>query len=124
MFDDFKYKHEYAMLVGRRLDLLTPEKGERWFEWVDAGLDRSDFDRRFRKNTGRDATDEDRTARRRYWQFEKLPWVRTHLEGRRRAFYQDMLASHGEPELADLNSRISSGWGGSAAPSPWMSFPV
>ena len=25
MFDDFKYKHEYAMLVGRRLDLLTPE---------------------------------------------------------------------------------------------------
>lgn len=26
LFDDFKYKHEYAMLVGRRLDLLTPQK--------------------------------------------------------------------------------------------------
>ena len=110
-FDDFMYKHEYAMLVGRRLGLLTPEEREQWFAWVDAGPDMSEFDARFRETQGRDPTAEDRADRLRYWQFNKLHCVRTHLEGDRQAFYQGMLDNHGEPELADLNSRISTGWG-------------
>ena len=114
LFDDFKYKHEYAMLVGRRLDLLMPEERERWFEWIDAGPDMAAFDTRFRKNTGRDPTPEERAARHEYWQLGKLHWVRAHLKDERRALYQEMLAVHGEPELADLNSRIRSGWGGTS----------
>jgi hypothetical protein len=31
LFDDYEYKHEYAMLVGRRLSLLIPEERETWF---------------------------------------------------------------------------------------------
>ena len=44
LFDDYEYKHEYAMLVGRRLGLLTPEERDTWFGWIDAGPDMSDFD--------------------------------------------------------------------------------
>ena len=112
LFDDVEYKHEYAMLIGRRLDLLTPEEREQWFEWVDEGPDMSGFDARFRESMGRDPTDEDRVGPMRYWRFEKLHCIRTHLEGQRRAFYEEMLADHGEPELADLNSRISGVWVG------------
>ncbi len=111
LFDDYQYKHEYAMLVGHRLNLLTTEERDTWFGWLEAGPDMSDFDENIKKGLGRDATDEDRQNRTHYWQFEKLHCVRKHLEGERRKFYENMLAQHGEPELADLNSRISSGWG-------------
>ncbi len=112
LFDDHRYKHEYAMLVGRRLDLLTPEDRATWFGWIDAGPDMSDFDQTFKERLGRDATDEDRQNRINYWKFKKMHWVRKHLEGERKKFYEDMLAKHGKPELADLNVRIDSGrWG-------------
>lgn len=105
LFDDHEYKHEYAMLVGRRLNMLTAEERETWFGWVDVGPDIESIEERL----GHDATDEERQNRKQYWQFEKLHWVRKYLEGQRQKFYEDMLAKNGEPELADLNARIS--WG-------------
>lgn len=111
LFEDYQYKHEYAMLVGRRLDLLTAEERNTWFGWVDAGPDMSDFNESIKERLGRDATDKDRQDRKHYWQFEKLHCVRRHLEGQRRQFYEDMLAQHGEPELADLTTRTTWRWG-------------
>ena len=121
LFDDHQYKHEYykheyAMLVGRRLGVLTPEERDTWFGWIDAGPDMSDFDEFMKQRQGRKATDEDRQNRKQYWQFEKLHWVRKHLAGERRKFYEDMFATHGEPEFADLHSRISSGCRGNESP--------
>jgi hypothetical protein len=116
LFDDYQYKHEYAMLVGRRLDLLTAEERDTWFDWLDAGPDMSYFNESIKKRLDHDATEEERQNRKQYWQFEKLHCVREHLEGQRRIFYEAMLAKHGEPELADLNSRISSGWRGNDSP--------
>ena len=116
LFDDFRYKHEYAMLVGRRLGLLTAKEREQWFEWIEGGPDMSGLDTRTREELGRDATDEERANRKRYWRFEKLHCVRTHLEGERRAFHDEMLAAHGQPDLADLNSRTSTSWGGGGSP--------
>jgi hypothetical protein len=116
LFDDRQYKHEYAMLVGRRLGLLTPEERDTWFGWIDAGPDMSAFDEFMKQRLGREATDEDRQNRKQYWQFEKLHWVRKHLEGERRRFYEDMFATHGEPEFADLHSRIDSGFRGNESP--------
>lgn len=46
-----------------------------------------------------------------YWQFEKLHCVRDVLDGDRLRFYEEMLAEHGEPELADMNVSVSTGWG-------------
>ncbi|OGP20082.1 MAG: hypothetical protein A2X90_03970 [Deltaproteobacteria bacterium GWA2_65_63] len=111
LFDDHGYKHEYAMLVGRRLNLLTDEERDRWFGWVDAGPDMSDVNESIRERLGREATDEERRNRKQYWQFEKLHCVRKYLEGQRRKIYDEMLVKHGEPELADLNTHISSRWG-------------
>jgi hypothetical protein len=64
LFDDYQYKHEYAMLVGRRLGLLTPEEQDIWFGWVDTGPDMADFDESMKQRLRRQAT-ERRTIRRR-----------------------------------------------------------
>jgi hypothetical protein len=106
LFDDSEFKHEYAMLVGKRLDILIPSEREKWFGWIDAGPDMSDYDEIFQERAGHKATEQDRQNRKNHWKFEKLHWVRAHLDGERQSFYQHMLAEHGEPEMADLNVRI------------------
>lgn len=116
LFDDLKYKHEYAMLVGHRLDMLTATERETWFDWIDAGPDMSDFDESMKRRRDRSPTNEERQNRKHYWQFEKLHCVQRHLDGQRRTFYEDMLAQHGEPELADLNSHIIAGFRGNDSP--------
>lgn len=100
LFEAYEYVHEYAMLVGRRLKLLSAQKQEEWFGWIDAGP------------KGEDYTKEQAE----YWKFKKLHWVRGHLEGKRKAFYERMLAEHGEPEMADLNSYVSAGHWGNDSP--------
>lgn len=119
LFDSYEYKHEYARLVGLHLDILSDEERNDWFGWVDSGPDMSDFDESVRTHSGREPTEQDRQDRIQWWQFERLHWVREHLEGERRDFYESMRSQHGEPPLADLNYRSSSGWVGDESP---MSF--
>ncbi len=112
LFDKYRYKHEYAMLVGRRLDLLSPEQRDEWFGWIDAGPDMSHFDQSM-QNLGRNApTEEERREWVDDWKFQKLHWVRAHIDGARRDFYEKMLAQYGEPKRADINVRVSLGWVG------------
>jgi len=113
LFYDHQYKHEYAILVGRRFDLLLPEQRNEWFKWIDAGPDMSNFDASIRDHLGRDATNDDRDGHIAYWKFEKLHWVRAHLDGERRQFYERMLAEHGETASGGtLMSSTSAGrWG-------------
>lgn len=116
LFEDPEYKHEYAMMVGRRLNLLTSDERDTWFGWLEEGPGMLRFRKSIRNRFGRDPTTEERKSRKDYWQFEKLHCVREYLEGTWRTFYEGMLASHGEPMLADLNSRISSAWRGTDSP--------
>lgn len=116
VFDDYRYKHEYARLLGRRFPLLSEDERTRWFSWVDAGPDLADWERSRSEELGREVTDQEREGRRHYWQFQRLHWLREHLEGDRRRFYDDMYATEGEPELADLNVQIRSGWGPGGSP--------
>lgn len=98
LFKNSWTKHEYARLLGIRWPLLTPSEQECWLSWVDAGPEAIKEDYYDQPN------DEARTAKQRaYWQFQRLHWVRDHLAGERRAFYDRMLIEHGVPELADLN---------------------
>ncbi|KKK93321.1 hypothetical protein LCGC14_2694040, partial [marine sediment metagenome] len=60
LFDDTKYKHEYAMLVGRRFNLLDSQHKDRYFNWVHAGPDMAGFDDRIESNVGRGPTEEER----------------------------------------------------------------
>lgn len=116
MFDDGSVKHEYAMLVGRRWGMLNPEARATWLGWVDAGPDMAHFDELVKQNVGRDATEEDRQGRIRWWQYKRLHWIHDHLSDDRLAFYNKMRNEHGEPELADLNLHVSSGWVGEESP--------
>ncbi len=111
LFDDHRLKHEYARLVARQLANIGIARRDEWFRWVDEGPDMSDFDENVRRNLRREPTEEDRRSRIDYWKFQKLHWVRKDLEEPHREFYERMLAEHGVPEMADLNVRISSGWG-------------
>ncbi len=112
LFDDYKFKHEYSTLVGRRLDLLSSSQRDEWFGWIDAGPDMTHFDQSIKDNLGRDATEDDRHGRIRYWQFDKLHWVRAHLDGKRREFYEKMLDEYGDPDLAEFNVKVgASHWG-------------
>ncbi|MCB7129427.1 MAG: hypothetical protein J3T61_07810, partial [Candidatus Brocadiales bacterium] len=116
LFDDHRFKHEYAMLCGRRFTLLTEEEKVAWLAWIDAGPDMSDFNESFIANVGRQPTAEDQNDRIEYWKYEKLHWIRDYLKGDRLDFYQSMLAEHGEPGLADLNVRMHPMRSGSESP--------
>jgi hypothetical protein len=112
LFDDYKFIHEYGKLTERRFGLLNPDQREQWFSWVEAGPDMSGFDESVQEAVGREATESDRQGRIDYWKFEKLHWVRDHLDGARKAFYDRMIAEKGEPKLAFF--RVYSGpvrWG-------------
>lgn len=110
-FDESDVKHEYAMLMGQRFPMLSQEDRDAWFGWIDAGPDMSSFDASSKSYAGREPNDDDRQNRIHYWQFNRLHWIRDHLDGGRLDFYKKMFAEHGEPLLADLNSYHSSGWG-------------
>jgi len=106
LFHDFRFKHEYARLVGQRLELLAPEQRAEWFSWIDSGPDLAGYEKRVQRDKGRQPTDEERLARLHWWQFERLHCVRSYLEGEREAFYLRMVGEHGEPDMADLNVRV------------------
>ena len=103
LFDNHEFKHEYATLMSRRFLMLLLSERDVWFGWITAGPDMSHFDEFAGSGTGKEPTDADRQARVRYWQFKRLHWVRGYLECEWKHFYEEMLAEHGEPTLADLN---------------------
>ena len=104
-FADHHFKHEYAVLIGKRFEILNDNEKGAWFEWVDRGPDMSNFDENIRSWHQREPTDQERRERIEYWQFEKLHLIRHHLQGDRLEFYRKMLAKDGEPRMADLNVR-------------------
>lgn len=103
LFDDYEFKHEYAMLVGNRLGMLSRDEREVWFGWIDAAVEMSDYDELIKTIHGREVTQEEQDDAIRHWKFEKLHCVREYLDGERAEFYQQMLAKDGPPQLADLN---------------------
>jgi hypothetical protein len=104
-FEDHHFKHEYAILIGKRFEMLSDEEKNVWFEWIDRGPEMTNFDENFHSWHEREPTNQDRKDRIEYWQFEKLHLIRHDLEGDRLNFYRQMLATHGEPRMADLNVR-------------------
>lgn len=111
LFDAHGCKHEHARLLARWFDMLTSDEKERWLEWVRAGP-RGKLAEVIADSD--DPTEGER--RRRYWRFRRLHWVREHLQGKHREFYQEMLAECGEPQMADLSFRVGPARWGSESP--------
>lgn len=111
LFEDYEYKHEYARLVGKRFSMLEPAEQMEWLGWV------CDGPRGEEGEALDEPDDQDLTQRRRdYRRFQRLHWVRDHLAGENKRFYQEMLAKCGEPDMADLNVRVGPARWGSDSP--------
>ena len=111
LFDDYRFKHEYAMLVGKRFPLLGLAGQETIYSWIEAGPDMSGFDDVIRSDAGREPTAQDREDRKRYWRYERLWWIEQHLQGKWKELFDDMRATYGTPELADMNYKVTATWG-------------
>jgi hypothetical protein len=106
-FDDFRFKHEYAVLMRKRFGLLSTDEQATWLGWVWSGPAQEE----------EEGLEEDlRIARAAYWRYCRLHWIREHLGGAEKDFYDRMLAEHGEPELADLHMMVSAGSWGNISP--------
>lgn len=95
LFDDYEYKHEYAMLIGKRFTMLEPIQQVEWLGLVHDGPTDEVAD------ALEDPEDRDLSDRRRdYWRFEKLHLVRDYLTGGQQRFYKEMLEKHDEPDMS------------------------
>lgn len=98
LFGDLATKHEYSRLMRLRWPMLGTKEQSRWLGWVDEGPEGVHADYYDQPH------DKERSEKqRKYWQFQRLYWIRDHLIDERRQFVEDMVNQHGIPELADLN---------------------
>lgn len=105
MLEDQECKHEYAMLIGQRFSMLSKEERNVWFGWVEIGPDMEWHEEYHKKNSSNpESLAIDRANYVREWQFERLHWIRSYLDGKWKNIYQEMLTQFGEPLHADLNS--------------------
>jgi hypothetical protein len=108
LFDDYRFKHEYAKLLENQFPLLGPSGQKTIYGWIKDGPDMSGFDDWARGNLGREPNKEDLDNRKKHWQYNRLWWIRDHLKGQWKKLFDEMYATSGEPELADLKVRIGS----------------
>jgi len=99
LFEDYAVKHEYARLMNCGWHLLEGHERQTWLGWVEAG-----------------PSDQDAEPHADYWKFRRLHWIREHLEGEWKLFYDRMYGEHGSPSLADLNVEFTSRWGYGESP--------
>lgn len=111
LFDGYPYKHEYARLMKMSFQLLEKGQQAQWLSWIDDGPEA--INPEFFDPSDDEAT---RKIQREYWQFKRLHWIRDHLTGDRKAFFDKMLAEHGTPKLVDLNVYSGGGRWGAASP--------
>jgi len=111
LFDDHRFKHEYARFIDNRFNLLNAESRQTILSWIEAGPDLAKFRELFASNIGRIPNDQEEERRIEYWKYEKLWWIRHHLTGSWAATFVEMQKKYGEPQMADLNVRMSGAFG-------------
>jgi hypothetical protein len=100
LFEEYGCKHEHATLLGKRFGMLDSAQQATWLKWV------QEIPTPRIAEVLTEPNDPDKSqCWRNYWRFERLHWVRDHLTGEHKHFYEKMLAECGEPDMADLNFR-------------------
>ena len=92
LFNSAQEQHEYAMLVHDRFSMLSNSDQSKWFGWVDGGpegFDQNCFDAKL----GAD----ERERQTKWWQYEKLSWVKPYLKGKRLDLVKEMESGEREP---------------------------
>jgi len=116
LFDDYRYRHEYAMLLKDCFGMLRTEDQRIILGWIEEGPDREETRKLLKANLG-DAFKEEYVERRvRAWQRDRLSWFSESLPSDWRDRYEALVAELGPPEHADVTFWCETGWGGGAPP--------
>jgi len=111
LFEEYGCKHEHARLLGKRFTLLNSDQQSKWLRWI------REIPTDTLKEVLTEPDDPEMSRRHRdYWRFERLHWVRDHLTGEDKQFYEEMVKECGEPDMADLNFRVGPVRWGSESP--------
>lgn len=113
LFDDYRFVHEYSRLAGRCFNQLGRDDREEWFRWVEDGPNMEGVKEAVETITNRELTEAALTER---WQRDRLHWIRESLEGDWRQEYVRLVQEYGEPDMADVNVRVTSSWGREGSP--------
>jgi hypothetical protein len=116
LFDDYRYRHEYAMLLKERFGMLRPEEQRTILSWIEEGPDREETRRLLKANLGDEFKEEYVERRVRAWQRDRLSWFSQSLPSDWRVRYEALVAELGSPEHADVVFWCETGWGGGQPP--------
>jgi len=116
LFDDYRYRHEYAMLLNDRFGMLCPEDQQIILRWIEEGPDREETRKLLKANLGDKFKEEYVDRRVRAWQRDRLSWFSESLPSDWRNRYQALVAELGPPKHADVSFWCETSWGGRTPP--------
>lgn len=116
LFEDYRYRHEYAMLLKDRFSTLTQEEQETILGWIDQGPDREETRSILKAHLGDDFKEEYVDRRTKAWQRDRLSWFCDSLPPCWRDRYEALVAEVGPPEHADVTFWCETGRGGGEPP--------
>lgn len=102
LFNNYQYRHEYAMLLRDRFGMLKPDQQLTILGWIDEGPDRENTRKTLKANLGQEFKEEHVDRRVHIWQRDRLSWFRESLPPDWRPRYEALIAEFGQPEHADL----------------------
>jgi hypothetical protein len=114
-FDDLTPPHEYMLLLGERFGALTKAQQQTILNWIDEGPSPDELRLVLEQMTEEGSTDEREEKYRRSWQCKRLAWLKRHLSGERKQYYDELVAELGEQEHPEFGTYITS-WTGPTSP--------
>ncbi len=115
LFDEHRVKHEFALLLKRRLRDADDGTQARLLSWIAEGPDLDFYRRRREEFDGSPPSDADVQRYARTWRRDWLSFVAEYLTGEEAVQFGELVAELGEPEHPDFVS-WSSSWSGPESP--------
>jgi len=101
-FDDYKIRHEYALLLRDKFRILNEPDKNIIIKWIKDGPDLNEFSKKFKEEFKKEPTESDMQSRKEYWQLEKLSFFkREDLPDELQKNYDELLKRHGKPKHPD-----------------------
>lgn len=116
LFDDYRYRHEYAMLLKERFCMLRPEDQHTILSWIEEGPDREETRKLLKENLGDEFKEEYVERSVRAWQRDRLSWFSGSLPPEWQERYKALVDELGPPKYADVTTWHEIQWGGGEPP--------
>ena len=116
LFDDSRFRHEYALLLRDCFPMLSIDDQSAILRWIEQGPDRDGTRQLLRANLGERSGEEMVDRYIRIWQRDRLSWFCASLPPQWKERYDQLVSEFGEPEHADFTYWMESRWGGGEPP--------